>query len=410
MIISSKRAQDIVDELAHDIHRKINIMDETGRIVASTDPERVGSYHAGARKIIREKLDELLISQDEYYEGAKEGVNLPIVLDNKIVGVVGISGSKEEVVSFGNIIKKITEIMVMESYKESQQKVTKEIRSNFLYNWIFGEEKDMDDFNVLKSNGKFLGIDIERTRIVTVLDIRYKNEYLEKGKNEDERQKLCDNIIRAIETWFKYEAYGRQDIVLQMGWNIAIFFDTNDYSMTKKTVQRIVYRIETEFKVIVYGGIGTIGNDRMSIKASFKKADIACNVAEKSGNYHIKDYNSMDMELLIENIPDYERKSFVKKIFKNCSEDQISDWVKLMLCYIENNGSINKTSEQLYIHKNTLQYRLGKLKEITGYDPRNISELFPLQIAVLIWEQNKSLFNGNSLAGNSNKASKHTYV
>lgn len=51
MIISSKRAQDIVDELAQDIHRKINIMDETGRIVASTDPERVGSYHAGAEKL-----------------------------------------------------------------------------------------------------------------------------------------------------------------------------------------------------------------------------------------------------------------------------------------------------------------------------------------------------------------------
>ncbi len=393
MIISGRQAQDIVDELARSIQKKINIMDETGRIVASTDPDRIGSYHAGARKIIREKLDELLISPSECYEGAKEGVNLPIVLENKIVGVVGISGSEENVVNFGKIIKKLTEVMIMDRYQENQKQKARELRNSFLSNWIFGSQEDTADFSVLKTSGKFLGIDIEKARIVAVLNVKDKNETFIESITVEERQRQCDKILHAIEKWLKYESYNKQDIVLQMEGNIAIFFDSNNYSTIKKTVQRIAYRIETEFKVIVYGGIGTVGRDRAGIRSSFKEAEIACNVAEKNGKSRVKDYNNMDMELLIENIPDYEKKSFVEKIFNGCSEEQISDWIKLLHCYIENNGSINKTADQLYIHKNTLQYRLGKLKEITGYDPRNISELILLYTAVLIWEQNKNILN-----------------
>lgn len=387
MIVSGRRIQKIVNELAQNTEKKINIMDETGRIVASTDPERIGSYHAGARRIIREKLEELLILPDECYEGTKEGINLPIVLDNKIIGVVGISGKKEEVECFGKIIKKMTEILIMNSYREEQHKVT--IRNNCLYSWIFGEQENEDDFNAAEGIGEFLGDGIENMRSVAVLDIRYRNGNSPDNRNELQKQKLWGRIIRLIENWFKYQSYVTKNIVISLGSKVIIFLDSNNYSRTKETLQKIALRVEEEFKVLVYGGIGS---DKKGVKASFKEANIACNVAAKHKSSNIKDYNNMDIELLIENIPDYEKQSFISKIFKECSPAQITEWVSLLHCYIENNGSINKTANQLYVHKNTLQYRLGKLKEVTGYDPRIMSELIFLYTAVLIWEQSKSPF------------------
>ena len=64
---------------------------------ASTDPERMDTYHEGAARVIGEHLDELIIQSDDEYEGTRKGINLPILLDGEIAGVVGITGEREDV-------------------------------------------------------------------------------------------------------------------------------------------------------------------------------------------------------------------------------------------------------------------------------------------------------------------------
>ncbi|MEG1699380.1 MAG: helix-turn-helix domain-containing protein, partial [Oscillospiraceae bacterium] len=61
-----------------------------------------------------------------------------------------------------------------------------------------------------------------------------------------------------------------------------------------------------------------------------------------------------------------------------CSNDEIAQWVTILETYYKEEGSITATADKLFIHKNTLQYKLRKLKEQTGYDPRSIhySSLF----------------------------------
>ena len=129
-----------------------------------------------------------------------------------------------------------------------------------------------------------------------------------------------------------------------------------------------------------------MGTNRAEIRRSYREADTACNLAMRLRNRRIKVYSDVDMELLLENISKHDRELFVKRVFKDCQEGEILRWVQLLRCYSENNGSITKTAENCYIHKNTLQYRLSKLKEVTGYDPRNINESIPLYIAMLIYE------------------------
>jgi carbohydrate diacid regulator len=71
------------------------------------------------------------------------------------------------------------------------------------------------------------------------------------------------------------------------------------------------------------------------------------------------------------------------------NSEEIEDYQELLQTFVKNNGSIKKTSEEYYIHKNTLQYRLNKLKDITGYDPRTIEGIVVLYIAFLIYKMNK---------------------
>ena len=62
-------------------------------------------------------------------------------------------------------------------------------------------------------------------------------------------------------------------------------------------------------------------------------------------------------------------------------KDEINEYSKMMDSYIDHNGSITKASDELFIHKNTLQYRLNKLRELTGFDPRNLRDMVVLYLA-----------------------------
>ena len=69
--------------------------------------------------MIGEHLDELIIQSDDEYEGTRKGINLPILLDGEIAGVVGITGERDEVVKYGQIIKKMTEILLIENFDKA---------------------------------------------------------------------------------------------------------------------------------------------------------------------------------------------------------------------------------------------------------------------------------------------------
>lgn len=68
------------------------------------------------------------------------------------------------------------------------------------------------------------------------------------------------------------------------------------------------------------------------------------------------------------------------------SVDEVKEYMSLLKAYYKEQGSIQAVSDSLYIHKNTLQYRIGKLKELTGYDVRKPSENPALYMAYLIMQ------------------------
>ena len=129
MHITQKSAQNIVNEMKASIHRDINIMDENGVILASTDPARRGKLHQGALAIIREGLDCLTVRQDEPERGIQRGVNLPVTLRGQLEGVIGITGEPKEVAVFGEIIRHMTEIMLEAAYQQEELELLQRSRS-----------------------------------------------------------------------------------------------------------------------------------------------------------------------------------------------------------------------------------------------------------------------------------------
>lgn len=383
MIISKKQMQKIVEELEGTIQKNINIMDETGCIIASSDLSRIGTYHTGAQQVISQKLEELIICNQDEYAGAKNGINLPIIIEDEIVGVVGITGEKEEVQILGKIIQKMTKILIMDSYQSNQKKRMESMKNNFVFSWLFASEDSGETEENIMLRGRLLGIDIHTDRVVMVLGIVNGKEDEKNFGIDVADQELYDKVIKEIKRCL---GQAPRHLVAQIGTRIVVFYQSSDIREALAAAKMMIENVKKQYDCQLYCGIGTEGANRIEIRRSYKEADIACNLALRLKNRNIKVYSDVDIELLLQSISRHERDMFLKKIFKDCPEDDIFRWVQMLRCYSENNGSITKTAEDCYIHKNTLQYRLAKLKEVTGYDPRNIKESIPLYIAMMIYE------------------------
>ncbi|MFI3207504.1 MAG: helix-turn-helix domain-containing protein, partial [Eubacteriales bacterium] len=103
-------------------------------------------------------------------------------------------------------------------------------------------------------------------------------------------------------------------------------------------------------------------------------------------NESIKVYQEKDISMLMTEIAPKKRQSYVNDVFKGCTDKEKDEIINCLKSYIKNNGSINKIAEELFIHKNTLQYRLSKIKNLTGYDPRILEEFIPLVMAMYLDE------------------------
>ena len=193
MEISRSTAMRIVTELSEIISQKVNLMDEKGMIIASTDPERIGTLHVGSQEVLEKKISALVIHNDDEYPGSKAGLNLPIEMDGRYIGVVGITGRYESIEKYGRIIKKMTEILLLDDYLKEQKHLARSVRSRYIQEWI----TDLDETNIssFASRGIALGIDITiPRRVMTFTPVPELEATLESQQLLNQAERTFQNI------------------------------------------------------------------------------------------------------------------------------------------------------------------------------------------------------------------------
>lgn len=240
--------------------------------------------------------------------------------------------------------------------------------------WLFGKDSEN-----LKSSASILGIDIQLKRRIVVAEIilPLENEK-EDMKLQEEYEEIDKQLRQKIED-------NPQQLVLSMGNREILFLreDTSALNAVKKQIKQL----EKGFSCKIYGGIGIVGEGKEGLVKSYKTAEAACILVRQLRGGHMMEYDDTDLRFLLSSIPREKRKNYLEKIWgESTSHEEREEIVQCLKIYIKNEGSLSKTAEELFIHKNTLQYRLTKIKNITGYDPRKINEEIYLNIAILLEE------------------------
>ncbi len=396
MKITHQLAQQIVDRTINIIGKNINIMDEQGYIIGSGDKSRLNQYHEGAALVIKNKEKLFIYPENKnHLAGVKPGVNLPIEEQKKIIGVVGITGDPDEVGPFGEVIKMIVEMMLQQQFLLKEIDLERQAKENFIHDLISGRVGNDSDLFIAR--GQIVGYDITLPRLALLINI-YRfgktakhsfQQYSGLKEGEIYLQRLKNDILRTVRDLFIQQP---QDIVSYIGGDRFLILKTINLQDTPeaireksiKTSQKIKNAILTQRKFEASVGIGEYYAGVKGIMRSYQEAcralEIGDKVSSKMGIHHIA---HLGISRLFVEISPETRNDFIHYICKDNMSKKIKPvfWETLR-AFFDNNLNITDTAKAIYVHRNTLLYRLERIKQFTDLDPRRFDDALQLYIAL----------------------------
>ena len=362
MELNAKIAKQIVKDLKEIIHYNINFIDNTGEIIASTDEKRIGTLHMAAIKVVQNRVD-VIVHHDDEYSGAIKGVNLPIVVGDEIVAVIGITGEPRKVISLWNTIKKMTEILIRENLnqllKANQQK-----NYNSLINILISKNRDEEMAEYLF---KMLNFKRNISRNVIVGNFRDELPF------EEAEQVL--SILHKYLKVYKNAVYNvsHLEVVIimetQQKKDFASLLEKISKEISQKTNNKIVFAVSCSIAI------------DSELWKSKKECDTIFSSLKNDKQSFLVFYDDLDLELILSAVDRQTRKDYLNKIFQSLSDEEINEFQEIFEAYANHNGSIIHGAAELFIHKNTFQNKLNKVYEKTGYNPRDLKQFSQLDFA-----------------------------
>lgn len=374
MRVQAGVAQTIIDEIKESIHRNINFMDERGVIIASTDPGRIGSTHSGAQRLLEQRLKVLVISGNEETAGARAGINLPIEVGGETIGVIGITGDPAEVNDLGLVVKKMTELMISTIRQQEIRNGLEIARFNFLEQWLFPDHTtNWAEKQSFLQQADLLDVSLDVPRIAAVCELLPEQG----ASGAREQQPGTDRAADILSHLRLLTADNPQTICASVNSRIFVLFAESDAERVRSIIRRMRTELRSFFSLEMLCGISSAATDYRMVWRCYKEALAACRIAASVGRPVIV-YDLLLPEYLAQAFPRELLSALQEQVFARCSEQEMREMLDTLALYYKHDGSFSGAAAELYVHPNTFAYRLSKIREKTGLNPRNPRESLPL--------------------------------
>ena len=334
------------------IDRTIGVIDESSVIIACSELGKIG-------EVCEEPASEVFASNEVLQTGDysyKAFGNRP-----RPEYAVFVEGNDPEAQKFVRILA-VSLNSIKQYYDEKYD------RGNFIKNVILDNILPGDIY--LKSHE--LHFDSDVSRVCMLIKINDKNDIsaydvlqnLFPDKNKDFIININDTDIALVK-------------------EIRPSIDEKDLD---KLANSIVDTLSSEFYTHCSVGIGTIVNNIKDLARSFKEAQTALEVGKVFDTEKpIVSYNNLGIARLIYQLPTTLCEMFLKEVFKKGSIDSLDhETLFTIQRFFENNLNVSETARKLFVHRNTLVYRLEKIKKITGLDLREFDDAIVFKVALMV--------------------------
>ncbi|MED1472084.1 CdaR family transcriptional regulator [Bacillus salipaludis] len=360
-MLTREIAQTIVLETSLRLNRNINIMNEKGIIIASCDSSRIDDIHEGALEVL--KSGETLIipyNEEGVWRGAHPGINLPIVFQDKILGVIGITGNPEDIKELGGIVKMITELMIKEKFISSQLE------------WQL-RTKEMIIEELLKGSPSYNNIE----RWLNLIGLKLQAPYITHVIQMTDRTLTNQTLINKVE-----EIIGEKHALVGFININRMFIAFSGFTQEEanKKLQNI-YDALKKLKLTFRLAYSTSFIAMSKFNQSYIDCDLALQISDEAEDFI--SFAEVEPKALIYKIDRAWGERFTNRIMNKT----LLKYADTLEAFFKNNLNIQQTADDLYIHRNTLVYQLSKIEKETGYDPKRFKDALTLQLA--IWSDKK---------------------
>lgn len=183
---------------------------------------------------------------------------------------------------------------------------------------------------------------------------------------------------------------GKQFVITLDEKNIAIIKESGDAELSAKNkealVSSIIDTVRSEAMMNICVGIGSAANTLRDVAASYREAQVALEIGRVfDPEKEILNYESLGIGRLIYQLPVKLCQMFLDEVFKKDSIDKLdAETLMTIQKFFDNSLNISETSRKLFIHRNTLVYRLDKIQKLTGLDLREFDDAIIFKVAMMV--------------------------
>lgn len=327
------------------------IADTEGKVLATTF-NGADEYTEAILAFVDSPADSQVMQDFQFFKVCDE---------NQLEYVLLAKGSSDDVYMVGKMaVFQIQSLLT--AYKERFDK------DNFIKNLLLDNLLLVDVYN----RAKKLHIETDVRRVVYIIETKHEKD---------------TNALETVRSLFSTKT---KDFITAVDEkNIILVREVESgegYEDLDKTAMTLLDMLNSEAMVKVNISYGTIVNEIKEVSRSYKEAKMALDVGKIFySDKNVVAYNNLGIGRLIYQLPIPLCKMFIKEIFDGKSPDEFDDETLTTINkFFENNLNVSETSRQLYIHRNTLVYRLDKLQKSTNLDLRIFEDAITFKIALMV--------------------------
>ncbi len=386
MTLTTKIVQPFIATLEEALHYKVTITDTNGYIVGSSDPARLNQFHPSAYEILceRQPIESWDIATDSYVnvpEGVQLGYGERVIYDGECIGLIGLVGAPEEIKQSIKTAQLVLQLMLDRKKASDELKLISKDKKAFLLRLLQGQYGSPE---WIKERADTYKIDLSRPRYVLTVQIN-----LEKfdEKSPLELSQIKETMHRAIRSIF----FEQEDLLYEYDTGETVLLTAgkhSDASQRRRQIEKAAVRLYAELreqcKVSALIGVSEECGDYTGIPLALRQGRMAAEIGAKTENGEgLYFYSQMRLGRIVASFSPEIRPILQRDILSKLLENHADSLLETLFTYFEMNGNVSQTAEKLFIHRNTLQYRFRKIKEITGFDIYHIDDLVQLRLAVL---------------------------
>jgi carbohydrate diacid regulator len=396
-------AQRIVDWLAISFDVSASVADPTARIIASTDPQLVGSAHPSARYAIA--CGALSAEGDTQ----RADIGLPIVFANAIVGAIVLNDTSARGHEIASVAKAFAELMIRQTAISDPFVQQRWARAKFIYNLLHAQ-LDSSLEGALQE-AACLGIDLTIPRVVVVIDVKQLIEQHAAPGWADAVLPLIANMLRVeqsqidlIEQGYRALCATNMDICTLVGDRWLVLLAVVDRSviggglrLLDQSVRRFLDQLAQASGIMTSAGIGHAYPSWNALAQSFVDARFALEIGTRlHGAGQVFQIGALGLAGLIGGDDRQMKEALAQRLIGPISAEP--DLLATLDAFLQAHLSPSLAAQSLHIHRHTLTYRLMKIAQVSGRDPRRFADAAELYAALLLWNMSGEARSAGQMA------------